>query len=295
MMERMGSSDSVIAKSLRGWEPGTVTLTRRVDPWPAEAFAGLIGTDPPPLRDGDPLPPMWHWFTLLGHPATSEIGADGHPADGPFLPPVPGRRRMFAGGRLRLGAPIPVGAELLSVSSVTSVTVKQGRTGEMAFVTVRHELAADGVGVGAEEQDIVYRSEPPGTPARTMSRPENGEPEPAGGWRLAVETDPVLLFRFSALTYNGHRIHYDRDYATTAEGYPDLVIHGPLLALLALELPRLHAPGKTVTAFDYRLLRPAFVPARIISAAPPPAGGTVDARVAAVGALPSLTAKIALA
>ena len=294
MMDRMGNSDGVLAKSLRGWEPGTVILTRRVDPWPAAAFAGLIGTDPPPLRDGDPLPPMWHWFTLLEHPATSEIGADGHPADGAFLPPVPGRRRMFAGGRLRLRKPIPVGAELSSASSVTSVTLKTGRTGEMAFVTVRHELAADGNPVGAEEQDIVYRSEPPGTPPRTMSRPEGGEPEPAGDWRLAIETGPVLLFRFSALTYNGHRIHYDRDYATTAEGYPDLVIHGPLLALLALELPRLHAPDRTVENFEYRLMRPAFVPARIVSAASPPADGAIAVNVAAAGAAPSLTAKIVL-
>jgi 3-methylfumaryl-CoA hydratase len=295
MMDRMGNSDDgVLAKSLRGWEPGTVTLTRRVDPWPAEAFADLIGTDPPSLRDGDALPPMWHWFTLLEHPATSEIGADGHPADGAFLPPVPGRRRMFAGGRLRLRKPIPVGAELSSASSVTSVALKTGRTGEMAFVTVRHELAADGNPVGAEEQDIVYRCEPPGTPPRTMSRPESGEPEPAGDWRLAIETDPVLLFRFSALTYNGHRIHYDRDYATTAEGYPDIVIHGPLLALLALELPRLRAPGAAVESFEYRLVRPAFVPARIVSAASPPAGGSVDVSVAAAGAAPSLTAKITL-
>jgi 3-methylfumaryl-CoA hydratase len=302
----MGNSDSVLAKSLHGWEPATVTLARRVDPWPAAAFAGLIGTDSPPLRAGDPLPPMWHWFTLLEHPATSEIGADGHPADGPFLPPVPGRRRMFAGGRLRLDAPIPVGAELSSVSSVKNVTVKQGRTGEMAFVTVRHELAANGSVVGAEEQDIVYRSEPPGTPPRAMSRPGSGEPEPAGDWRLAIDTDPVLLFRFSALTYNGHRIHYDRDYATTTEGYPDIVIHGPLMALLALELPRLHAPGTTVRAIEYRLVRPAFAPARIVAAAHPPAGGgsggsagggidgTVDASVAAVGAAPSLTARITL-
>lgn len=290
----MGSSDSLLAQSLHGWEPGPVTLSRRVDPWPAEAFAGLIGTDPPPLREGDPLPPMWHWFTLLEHPATSEIGADGHPADGPFLPPVPGRRRMFAGGRLRLHAPVPVGSELSSTSAVTNVTLKRGRTGEMAFVTVRHELAAGGASVGAEEQDIVYRSEPPGTPPRAMSRPEGAEPEPAGEWRLGIETDPVLLFRFSALTYNGHRIHYDRDYATAVEGYPDLVIHGPLLALLALELPRRHAPDKTVTTVEYRLVRPAFVPARIVGTATPPVGGPVDVSVAAAGALPSLTAKITL-
>ena len=262
----------------------------------AEAFADLIGSPPPSARAGDPLPPMWHWFTLLDHPATSEIGADGHPASGPFLPPIPGRRRMYAGGRLHLTGKIPFGSDLSSTSSVTKVTVKTGRTGEMAFVTVRHELSADGTPAGAEEQDIVYRSEPPGTPVRTMPRQEAGEPEPPGDWRIAIETDPVLLFRFSALTYNGHRIHYDRDYVTRTEGYPDLVIHGPLLALLALELPRLHAPGRTVRGFEYRLVRPAFVPARIVAAAPPPAPGedTADIAVAAAGAAPSLTAKVTL-
>jgi 3-methylfumaryl-CoA hydratase len=279
--------------ALDGWRPGTVTLTRQVDPWMAEAFADLIGSPPPSVKPGDPLPPLWHWFTLLEHPATAAIGADGHPADGPFLPPAAGRRRMFAGGRLRLTAPIPFGAELSSTSTVINVAVKAGRTGEMAFVTVRHELSADGTPAGTEEQDIVYRAEPPGAPVRTLPRQETGEPEPPGDWRLAIDTDPVLLFRFSALTYNGHRIHYDRDYATRAEGYPDLVIHGPLLALLALELPRRHAPGRAVRAFEYRLVRPAFVPARIVAAGQR-AGDQADVAVAAVGAAPSLTAKVTL-
>ena len=284
------AAGSVLAKSLKHWEPGTAEMTRRVDPWPAEAFAGLIGAAPPPLGPGDPLPPMWHWFTLLDHPAQSGIGADGHPADGPFLPPVPGRRRMFAGGRLRLDAPIPVGADLTGRSSVAAVSVKSGRSGELAFVTVRHELAVDGTAVGIEEQDIVYRSQPDGAPAPQVPRPETGMPDPEGEWRLELATGPVLLFRFSALTYNAHRIHYDRDYATRAEGYPDLVVHGPLLALLALELPRVHAPGRPVRAFDYRLARPAFAPARIVAAGRP--GGSAAELVAgAAGAASSLTAK----
>ena len=284
------AAGSVLAESLKDWKPGTAEMTRRVDPWPAEAFAGLIGAAPPPLGPGDPLPPMWHWFTLLDHPAQSGIGADGHPADGPFLPPVPGRRRMFAGGRLRLDAPIPVGADLTGRSSVAAVSVKSGRSGELAFVTVRHELAVDGAAVGVEEQEIVYRSQPDGVPAPRVSRPGTGMPDPEGEWRLELATGPVLLFRFSALTYNAHRIHYDRDYATQAEGYPDLVVHGPLLALLALELPRLHAPGRPVRAFDYRLARPAFAPSRIVAAGRP--GGSAAELVAgAAGAAPSLTAK----
>jgi len=268
-------------------------MTRRVDPWSAEAFADLIGAPQLPLGSRDPLPPMWHWLTLLDHPAQSEIGADGHPAGGPLLPPIPGRRRMFAGGRLRQAAPILIGAELSSRSSIVGVSVKSGRSGELAFVTVRHELAVGGTAVGVEEQEFVYRSEPGGGAPRVVPPAGTGVPEPAGEWRMELATDPVLLFRFSALTYNGHRIHYDHPYATQVEGYPGLVVHGPLLALLALELPRVHAPGKPVCAFDYRLVRPAFVPSRIVSTGQPD-GATVAVVVGAEGAGPSLTAKIGL-
>jgi 3-methylfumaryl-CoA hydratase len=296
---------SALADALRHWRPGTAQLSRRVDPWPAAAFADLIGADPPRLDPGDPLPPLWHWFYLLDHPAQAEIGTDGHPVGGPFLPPIPGRRRMFAGGRLRLDAPIGVGAELSSRSSVADVSVKSGRSGDLAFVTVRHELTADGVPVGTEEQDIVYRSEPDGNPPRAMPRPatatsepgapEPATPEPAGEWRSELATDPVLLCRFSALTYNGHRIHYDRPYATQVEGYPDLVVHGPLLALLALELPRIHAPQQPVRSFAYRLVRPAFLPARLISVGrPAQADQTAEITVGAQGAEPSLTATASL-
>ncbi len=277
-----------LAESLEGWQPGSAEMTRRVDPWFAAAFADLL--DAPPL--GAALPPLWHWFVLLDHPAGSATGADGHPAEGPFLPPIPGRRRMFAGGRLRQEAPIPLGAELSSRSSVSEVTVKTGRTGEMAFVTVRHELLVDGATVGIEEQDLVYRSEPAGTARRTP--PDTGSADPEGEWRVELATDPVVLFRFSALTYNGHRIHYDRPYATQVEGYPDLVVHGPLLALLALELPRRHAPDRPVRRFEYRLVRPAFVPSRIVSVGRVQ-GADVDVVVGAQGASPSLTARVGLA
>jgi 3-methylfumaryl-CoA hydratase len=286
-------TETVLADALRDWTPGTVRMSRRVDPWPAAAFADLIGTVPPGLDLGDPLPPLWHWFYLLDHPAQSAIGADGHPADGPFLPPIPGRRRMFAGGRLRQDAAIPVGADLSSRSAVADVSVKSGRSGELAFVTVRHELTADGTLVGVEEQDIVYRSEAAGTVPRAVSRAPGGVPAPAGEWRAELATDPVLLFRFSALTYNGHRIHYDRPYATQAEGYPDLVVHGPLLALLALELPRIHAPEQAVRSFTYRLARPAFLPCRLITAGRP-AGPSAEITVGADGAEPSLTATASL-
>jgi 3-methylfumaryl-CoA hydratase len=288
-----------LADALRDWHPGTTHLSRRVDPWPAAAFAGLTGAVPPPLGDGDPLPPLWHWFYLLDHPAQSELGEDGHPADGPFLPPIPGRRRMFAGGRLRQDAPIPVGAELSSRSAVADVSVKSARSGELAFVTVRHELMADGAPVGVEEQDIVYRCAPEDATPRAVPQPPAGAPDPVGEWRSALATDPALLFRFSALTYNAHRIHYDQPYATRSEGYPGLVVHGPLLALLALELPRRYAPEQVVRSFRDRLVRPAFLPARLISVGQPAtasAGITRSAEltVGAEGAEPSLTATAGL-
>src|SRR5215472_4121473 len=203
-----GSSESVLVRSLKDWQPGSTRLSRRVDPWPAEAFAGLIGAPVPPLEAGDPLPPMWHWFTLLEHPAQADLGADGHPARGPFLPPIPGRRRMWAGGRLRLAAPIPVGARLSARSSVAAVSVKSGRRGELAFVMVRHELSVDGAPAGVEEQDIVYRSEPdrtaprrktpqPPGPHETQGPPETPKtpgtpaaPAPSGAWRAELTTDP---------------------------------------------------------------------------------------------------------
>ncbi|HUN33208.1 MAG TPA: MaoC family dehydratase N-terminal domain-containing protein [Trebonia sp.] len=285
-----------LADSLREWQPGTVEMERQVDPWPAAAFAGLIGAPEPAIGAGDPLPPMWHWFTVLEHPATALTGPDGHPAEGALLPPIPGRRRMFAGGRLRVQAPIAVGSLLRARSEVSGIAIKRGRSGEMAFVTIRTALHADGVPAAIEEQDIVYRSEPAGAALPTMARPEGGLQAPAGDWRVTLATDPVLLFRFSALTYNGHRIHYDQPYATSQEGYPGLVIHGPLLALLALDLPRVHAPGRAVTAFEYRLVRPAFAPAAVVATGTLGGDGhrEVAISVGAAGAEPSLVAKATL-
>jgi 3-methylfumaryl-CoA hydratase len=281
---------AALAAVARDWDPPVVETARRVDPWASSAFADLVEGPPPPVHDGAPLPPLWHWFTLLDHPRTSAMGEDGHPADGPFLPPLPGRRRMIAGGRLRTAGDIPIGATLRSRSRVADVTPKSGRSGAMLFVTVRHELTVDDdpTVVAVEEQDVVYRSEPAGAERRVTPRPTDGEPEADGAWRLRLPTDPVLLARFSALTYNGHRIHYDRPYASEVEGYPDLVVHGPLMALLALELPRRHAPGEPLAEVGFRLARPAFVPSPLVAAGRRD-GDTVTITVAA-GSAPSLTA-----
>jgi 3-methylfumaryl-CoA hydratase len=270
---------SGLAEYLEGWTPEPLRRTDRIRQWPVDAFAGLL--DQPALAADAPLPPLWHWFSFLDHPAQSEIGDDGHPAAGRFLPPIPHRRRMFAGGRWRKGAGVPairVGDEVTSEASVSSIEPKTGRSGEMAFVTIRNEFRLGGELAAVEEQDIVYRSEPPADPdavqpvGASAGGPKPG-PVPAGATEdtppfeheLRLDPDPPVLFRFSALTYNTHRIHYDQSYATGVEGYPGLVVHGPLLALLALELPRRHRPGYDVTEFSYRLRRPAFAGATIVA------------------------------
>lgn len=261
-------SSEDLASHLRGWDPQPVDTTGTVEPWPAEAFAGLLDQPSPVKGTGDPLPPMWHWFHLLAHPGQSALGDDGHPARGAFLPPLPDRRRMFAGGRLQVREPLRVGDEVARRSSLVTATPKTGRSGSMVFVTERHEYRRAGMLALVEEQDYAYRSQPAGE-ARGLATelPTAAEPGPVApdAWRARLDPDSRMLFRFSALTYNTHRIHYDHPYVTGVEGYPGLVVHGPLLALLLLELPRRFAPGRQVAGFSYRLRSPAFAGVPIVA------------------------------
>jgi 3-methylfumaryl-CoA hydratase len=246
------------------WAPEPLETAGTLAAWPGAAFAALLDLPGAP-GEGDPLPPLWHWFHLLDHPRQSELGDDGHPAQGRFFPPIPYRRRMIAGGRLRVTEPLRVGDEVVRRSSLAAVQQKQGRSGELVFVTVRSEFRRPGSDdvLLTEEQDVVYRSQPPGQ-GRSEQPPGAPDDGPAD-WRFETATDPAVLFRFSALTYNAHRIHYDLPYVTGVEGYPGLVVHGPLLALLLLEIPRRHHPDALVTAFDYRLGRPVFSGATVVT------------------------------
>lgn len=246
----------VFDRVVASWAPPELTAEDVLDAEPSTAFAALLDQPSPVMETGDPLPPLWHWFHFPEWPAQSELGEDGHLADGAFVPPLPQRRRMFGGGRLVVHEPLRCGDTVRRGSKVSTVRTAQGRTGKLLLVTITAEYTVAGRVRLVEQQDIVYRMASDmaaAPPARTDQHADSAEP-----WSLTVDPTAVLLFRFSALTGNAHRIHYDRAYAEH-EGHPDIVVHGPLLALLMLELPRRFAAGEQVKRFSWRATRPLFV------------------------------------
>jgi len=235
-----------------------VTVVERTEvlaPGPAEGLAGLLGVPVPDLDYGLPL--LWHTVYLLDRPRQDVLGPDGHPVEGGMpARPGPGLRRMFAGGRVRTSGALRCGEPATRRTRVVGTVEKPGRTGPLTFVTVVHEITQRGTVVVTEEQDIVYRP-PAATAGRPAHEPVEPVPRSASDWR--VSPTPTLLFRYSALTYNAHRIHYDRDYCRDVEGYPGLVVHGPLQALLMAEAARRGAGDPAGDqAFTYRLLAPLF-------------------------------------
>lgn len=205
----------------------------------------------PTLDEGGPLPPLWHWLYFLEAKRESDLGRDAHPKKGGFLPPVPLPRRMWAGGRFTFERPLILGLEAEKRSRILSVTEKAGRSGRLCFVTVQHVVSQNGEPALTEEHDIVYREDPdPGAPKPPpVAAPSNC------AFSKEITPSEVLLFRYSALTFNGHRIHYDADYARGVEGYDGLVFHGPLTATLLVDLACTRT-GKTPTAFSFRGLTP---------------------------------------
>jgi 3-methylfumaryl-CoA hydratase len=253
---------------LAPWKGRQQFVEDTISPTPIVALSATLDRDDAAPNLGDALPPLWHWLYCLPLHRQSEIGPDGHAARGGFLPPVPLPRRMWAGGRFTFGQPLQVGEAIRRTSTIADITVKDGRTGKLVFVLVRHEIVGSFGGSLAEEHDIVYRDAP---------RP--GDAAPAGRrapvvaeWRREIIPDEVLLFRYSALTFNGHRIHYDRRYVTTVEGYPGLIVHGPLIATLLADLSRrneIRAPR----AFSFRAVSPLFDIAPFAVCASPSADG----------------------
>jgi 3-methylfumaryl-CoA hydratase len=241
-------------ESLRGWIGRTESRDDVVSPGPVAALSATLDRDDPRPKAGDPLPLLWHWLFFLPIHRQSELGADGHARLGGFLPPVPLPRRMYAGGRIESHRPLCVGDSVSRLSRVEDVTYKEGRSGPLVFVKVRHRISS-GAGLALiEDQDIVYRDD--SKPGESVSQPTRA-PEHAT-WTRELRPDAVLLFRYSALTFNGHRIHYDRHFTTTAQGYPGLVVHGPLIATMLADLVRNNLPAANVSAFSFRAVAPLF-------------------------------------
>jgi 3-methylfumaryl-CoA hydratase len=276
--------------------PEVREVTELITPGPAEALSGLLGVEGTSFVE---MPLLFHWVYLLDRPPTVALGPDGHQAIGGMpVPPGAGLRRMFAGGRAWRHGTLRIGAEATRRTWQASSVVKEGRTGPLHFVTVRTEISQGGQVVVSEEQDLVYREpavsgEAP-APAGAAPAPASGgavpapasggavpvpaAPVPAGDGDWVVEVNPVLLFRYSALTYNAHRIHYDRPYATEVEEYPDLVVHGPLTAILLARMAEQRS-GRAIRGLGFRASAPLFVDRRVWLT-----GGRADghARMAAI-------------
>jgi 3-methylfumaryl-CoA hydratase len=259
---------------LREWIGKSEEARDAVNATPYAALAATLDRPAERPPAGTPLPPLWHWLYFLPLHRQSEIGPDGHARRGGFLPPVPLPRRMWAGSQLEFHAPLRVGDEINRVSTIEDVSEKSGRTGRLVFVKVRHEVRR-----GEEREialtefhDIVYREAPKADDVAPSPRPA---PD-SSPWERKWTPDDVLLFRYSALTFNGHRIHYDRRYVTEVEGYPGLVVHGPLIATLLLDLLRHQWPDSVVAHYEFRAVRPIFdVNPFFVCGEPQPDGKTV--------------------
>jgi 3-methylfumaryl-CoA hydratase len=236
----------------QAWIGRVTNATTVLDPEQANHLAVTLDRDPD-LREGDDLPPAWHWLFFHDLVRASQLGEDGHPRLGITMPPVDLPRRMWSGGTLAFHVPLVLGSAVTRTSAIRSITPKQGRTGRLWFVTVAHEYRTGEILCLDEEQTIVYRELP-----STLDTPP---PPPAprdAAFSAAWTLDPIALFRYSALTFNGHRIHYDADWCRGTEGYPGLVIHGPLIATLLLDLAA--REGRALGRFTYRAKHPLFLP-----------------------------------
>ncbi len=232
-------------------------IRARIGEAPVELLAALLDRRFADLSPSGTLPPLWHWLIAPAPVRQSEIGPDGHPKRGTFLPPVPYPRRMFAGARVRFIAPLHVGDEVERTTTIKSITSKSGRSGNLLFVTLMQTIEGPRGLALTEEQDLVYR-ESNGSRSKSTGTPDNrGTPN---GYAVVetVHSDPVLLFRYSAAIMVSHRIHYDLEYARNVEGYPNLVVHGPLQAIMLADLATRHL-RRPLSAFEFRILKPVFL------------------------------------
>jgi 3-methylfumaryl-CoA hydratase len=244
-----------MTQNLREWIGRSEENRDIAEPGPIRRLAALLDHEAPPWAPGA-LPPLGHWLYFLPEARQSSLGPDGHPARGGFLPPVALPRRMWAGGRIDFLAPVPFGAEMTRRSTIANIADKSGASGAMTFVLVRQEIfVKNGLAI-RDELDIVYRAGP--QPAASAPSPSSPPLTQDCDFRRAVAPGPVDLFRYSALTFNSHRIHYDRDYATRVEGYPGLVVHGPLIATLLADHVLRWKPAAPISRLAYRARSPLF-------------------------------------
>jgi 3-methylfumaryl-CoA hydratase len=275
--------------ALSGWIGRSQTVDDQMTRQTARRLAALLDQPDDGLVEGAALPQGWY-AVLFGPLAPhSQLGPDGHPRTGDFLPPVPLPRRMFAGRRTTFHAPLRIGDAVERVSEIAKIEPKTGRSGKMIFVTVIHRISAGGTKLVTEEQDIVYRE--PAQPGAAPAAPQ--PPPPNARWTRTVMPDPVMVFRYSALTYNGHRIHYDADYARVVESYPERVVNGGLTTLLLLELAR-SALDRPLASIATRNLRALYVDRPITLAGAPSEEGAEFWATDADGAL-AVTATVGLA
>ncbi|MFM5932307.1 MAG: MaoC family dehydratase N-terminal domain-containing protein [Novosphingobium sp.] len=259
-----------MSEDFSAWIGRTEEMVDVIDAARCNALRSALGA-PAGLVAGDEMPLLHHWLHFWNVQPPAGLGPDGHPAKGGFLPPVPLPRRMWAGGRLRFAAPLHIGERVSKLSTIKTVTAKSGKSGDLVFVTVEHRLSGENGLAITEEQDLVYKGD---TPPGALKLPAAEGPAPTAPWQASVQPDPVLLFRYSALTMNGHRIHYDLPYAMEEEAYPGLVVHGPLQATLLADLAA-KSLGGALETFDFRGQVPAFAGTRLdICGEPAEPGGT---------------------
>jgi 3-methylfumaryl-CoA hydratase len=241
---------------MKEWIGKSETVSDIVTAFPYAALSATLDRSIERPAAGTVLPALWHWLYFLPLYRQSDVGPDGHAKRGGFLPPVPLPRRMWAGSQFEFHVPLRIGDVLERVSTIHDVTEKSGRTGPLVFVKVRHEIRGNGASKIAltEFHDIVYREAAKAEDVVPASRPAPA----TATWEKRWVPDDVLLFRYSALTFNAHRIHYDRRYVTEVERYPGLIVHGPLIATLLLDLLRHQLPHAEVARYEFRAIRPTF-------------------------------------
>ena len=267
------------------WTPTVETVTETIDLTQVRKFASVLDLDEAEFDDGAALPAMWHWLFFLHRAPSANIGPDGHPRRGGFFPPVELQRRMFAGEQVNFLAPLVIGQPATRTGTITRLDEKEGRSGRMVLASAHYRIEQGGTLCVEDTHDIVYIAGGGATPAPGP----DAFSAPDGAWHREVKTDPVLLFRFSALSFNSHRIHYDAVYAQNEEGYPGLVVHGPLTALLLSELARARM-DKPMSQYSFRGRAPIFEPWPFHLVGQPGENGSVELEAVRNDATVAMTA-----